>query len=203
MKVKNQSSYFLGKCTSNFKRIYWKLEHSSSLDIGLFLWVLLSFFFYFFIFWTCELSLKLKQQSPQYNVPTLHLIMACTNVCESVELWLPQLFPMSQCTCNLLPHTDINWLLTAHKVVLEPWVSPAFSITYFCNQCNRFDPIPAKTWTKGHWPYTCKNLNQRSLTPRWHLTPSLLRSHVWLYPRIIVSKSHKNTSKYVDTVTFF
>ena len=34
-----------------------------------------------------------------------------------------------------------------------------------------------------------KNLNQRSLTPRWPLTPSLLGSHVWLYPRTIVSKS--------------
>ena len=30
-----------------------------------------------------------------------------------------------------------------------------------------------------------KNLNQRSFTPRWPLTPCLLRSHVWLYPRII------------------
>ena len=48
-----------------------------------------------------------------------------------------------------------------------------------------------------------KNLNQRSLTPRWPLTPHLLRSYVWLYPRIILSKSHENTSKYVDTVTFF
>ena len=38
-----------------------------------------------------------------------------------------------------------------------------------------------------------KNLNQRSLTPRWPLTPCLLRSHVWLYPRIIVSKSHDDT----------
>ena len=47
------------------------------------------------------------------------------------------------------------------------------------------------------------NLNQRSLTPRWPLTPSLFRSHVWVYPRIIVSKSHKNASKYVDTVTLF
>ena len=44
---------------------------------------------------------------------------------------------------------------------------------------------------------------ERSLTPRWPLTPHLLRSHVWLYPRIIMSKSHENTSKYVDTVTFF
>ena len=41
------------------------------------------------------------------------------------------------------------------------------------------------------------------MTPRWPLTPHLLRSYVWLYPRIIVSKSHENTSKYVDTVTFF
>ena len=48
-----------------------------------------------------------------------------------------------------------------------------------------------------------KNLNRRSLTPRWPLTSHLLRSHVWLYPRIIVSKSHENTSKYVDTVNLF
>ena len=53
------------------------------------------------------------------------------------------------------------------------------------------------------WPFCKKNLNQRSLTPRWPLTPHLLRSYVWLYPRIIVSKSHENTWKYVDTVTFF
>ena len=54
------------------------------------------------------------------------------------------------------------------------------------------------------WPFLQKkNLNQRSLTPRWPLTPHLLRSHVWLYPRIIVSKSHENTSKYVDTVNLF
>ena len=48
-----------------------------------------------------------------------------------------------------------------------------------------------------------KKMNQRSLTPRWPLTQCLLRSHVWLYQRIIVSKSHKNTSKYVGTVTLF
>ena len=40
-----------------------------------------------------------------------------------------------------------------------------------------------------------KNLAKRSMTPL------LLRSYVWLYPRIIVSKSHENMSKYVDTVT--
>ena len=49
----------------------------------------------------------------------------------------------------------------------------------------------------------CKKLNQRSLNPRWPLTPHLLRSHVWLYPRIIVFKSHGNTSMYVNTVINF
>ena len=48
-----------------------------------------------------------------------------------------------------------------------------------------------------------KTLTKRSVTPRWPLTPLLLRSHVWLYPRIIVSKAHENTSKYVNTVTLF
>ena len=47
-----------------------------------------------------------------------------------------------------------------------------------------------------------KNLTKRSMTPRWSLTPLLLRSHVWLYPRL-ASKSHENTFKYVDTVTLF
>ena len=51
-----------------------------------------------------------------------------------------------------------------------------------------------------HWSFFPKNLNQRSLTPTWPLTQCLLKSHVWLYPRIIVSKSHDNTSMYVDTV---
>ena len=53
------------------------------------------------------------------------------------------------------------------------------------------------------WPFFAKNMNQSSLTPRWPLTPHLLRSHVWLYPEIIVSKSHGNTYTYVDTVINF
>ena len=67
-------------------------------------------------------------------------------------------------------------------------------------------PIPMKIhqsmWIQ--WLFCKKKkLNQRSWTPRWPLTPHLLSSHVWLYLRIIVSKSHENTSKYVDTVTLF
>ena len=71
-------------------------------------------------------------------------------------------------------------------MVLEPRVSPEHTWKYV-------DTVTV----------FCKNLNQRSLTPRWPLTPHLLRSYVWLYPRIIVSKFHENTSKYADTVTYF
>ena len=71
-------------------------------------------------------------------------------------------------------------------MVLEPRVSPEYTWKYV-------DTVIV----------FCKNLNQRSLTPRWPLNPHLLRSYVWLYPRIIESKSPENTSKYVDTVTFF
>ena len=53
------------------------------------------------------------------------------------------------------------------------------------------------------WPFLQKTWTRGSLTPGWPLTPLLLRSHVQLYPRIIVSKYHENTSKYVYTVTLF
>ena len=86
-----------------------------------------------------------------------------------------------------------------NKAVLEPRVSPVFAITYFCNHCNiRFENTSKYVDTLTLFS---KNLNQRSLTPRWPLTPCLLRSHVWLYPRIIVSKSQ--SSMYVDTVINF
>ena len=72
--------------------------------------------------------------------------------------------------------------------------------------------LPKDHFIKFPWKYVnvCeysdlffKNLNQRSWTPRWPLTTSLLRSHVWRYPRILVSKSHGNTSMYLDTVINF
>ena len=137
------------------------------------------------------------------------------------HVWLYPRIIVSKSHENMPKYVD-TVTLWSNKAVPEPRVSPAFTITYFCNHCNiRFDPIPAKTWTKGHWPlddrwpqvcwgHMCdstqgslypspikihrsmwiqwpffKNLNQRSLTPRWPLTPHLLRSHVWLYPRII------------------
>ena len=102
-------------------------------------------------------------------------------------------------TCKTKKKKKITmWIMKHNKAVLEPRVSPAFTITYFCNHCNiRFDNTSKYGDTLTLFS---KNLNQRSLTPRWPLTPCLLRSHVWLYQRIIVSKSHDNTSMYVDYI---
>ena len=50
-----------------------------------------------------------------------------------------------------------------------------------------FFPKKKKPWTKRHWP----------LDDLW---PQVF---LWLCARIIVSKSHENTSKHVDTVTLF
>ena len=75
--------------------------------------------------------------------------------------------------------------------------SRLLSRSYFCNHCNiRFENT--SKYVVDTLTLFSKNLNQRSLAPRWPLTPCLLRSHVWLYPRITVSKSHDNTSMYVD-----
>ena len=103
------------------------------------------------------------------------------------------LFRVSDFYIGLLEHFN--------KAALEPRVSPAFARTYFCNHCNiRFENTSKYVDTLILFS---KNLNQRSLTPTWPLTPCQLRSHVWLYPRIIVSKFHDNTSMYVDTVINF
>ena len=67
-----------------------------------------------------------------------------------------------------------------------------------------FCPSPMKIhqsmWIQ--WTFLLK-LEPKVIDPRWPLTPHLLRSHVWLCPRIIVSKCHGNTSMYVDTVINF
>ena len=98
--------------------------------------------------------------------------------------------PPPKCFTMFIPHNFV-WVVSRmwpNKAVLNPRVSPAFGITYFCNHCNiRFENASKYVDTLTLFS---KNLNQRSLTPRWPLTPCLLRSHVWLYPRIIVSKSH-------------
>ena len=60
---------------------------------------------------------------------------------------------------NLKPITLVN------KVVLEPWVSPAFAITYFCNHCN-ISPTPMvihqSVWIQ--WPFFQK-LNHKVNDP--------------------------------------
>ena len=110
------------------------------------------------------------------------------------------------------------------KICQSMWIQwPFFSKIWTKGHWSVDDLWPQVCWghmcdsTKDHcvqvpWTYikVCgysdlfsKTWNQRSLSPRWPLIPHLLRSHVWLYPRIIVSKSHGNTSMYMDTVINF
>ena len=67
------------------------------------------------------------------------------------------------CTSRCTLYEVVPFLYTpTNKAVLEPRVSPAFAITYFCNHCNiRFEntskyvdtlTLFQKIWTKGHWP---------------------------------------------------
>ena len=97
--------------------------------------------------------------------------------------------------------SKLNQKVSDPKMIFDP---TSVEVTCVTLPKDHFYPSPMKIcqsmWIR--WPFFFKNFNQRSLTPRWPLTPSLLRSYVWLYPRTIVSKSHENT-KYVDTVILF
>ena len=83
-------------------------------------------------------------------------------------------------------------------------LTPFFGITCVTPTKDHYIQVPWKYIKVCGYsdPFFFKT-EQRSLTPRWPLTPSLLRSHVWLYPRITVFKSHGNTLMYVDTVISF
>ena len=109
-----------------------------------------------------------------------------------------------------------HYAVLDNKAVLEPWVLPAFAITYFCNHCNIIFDQPVKVicenlpkdhYVQVQWKYITDHFSQtlakRSMTLRWHLTPHMLISDVRLYPRISVSNSHGNTSKYIDAVTMY
>ena len=102
------------------------------------------------------------------------------------------------------------------KAVLEPRVSPAFAITYFCNHCNiRFENTSKyvdtltlfskpKTWTKGHWPlddlwphvcwgHMCDS-TQGSLCP----SPMTIHQCMWIQWSILQNATYIHTTYYVQ-----
>ena len=106
--------------------------------------------------------------------------------------------------------------LSIKKAVLEPRVSPAFAITYFCNHCNiRFEntskyvdtlTLFSKTWTKGHWPlddlwphvcwgHMCDSI-QESLCP----SPMTIHQCMWIQWSILQNTTYiLHTTYYVHT----
>ena len=106
-----------------------------------------------------------------------------------------------------------------HKAVLEPRVSPAFAITYFCNHCNiRFENISKyvdtltlfpKTWTKGHWPlddlwphvcwgHMCDS-TQGSLCP----SPMTIHQCMWIQWSILQNTTYIHTHTYYVHTTYY
>ena len=81
-------------------------------------------------------------------------------------LLLSNIYYYRHLSSNHITNLSYQIVLTNYqnKAVLEPRVSPAFAITYFCNHCNIILdlkihqsmwihwPFFPKTWTKGHWP---------------------------------------------------
>ena len=109
-----------------------------------------------------------------------------------------------------------------YKAVLEPRVSPAFAITFFCIHCNildlkihqsmwihwRFFP---KTWTKGHWalddlwPHVCWghmcDSTQGSLRP----SPMTIHQCMWIQWSILQNTTyiHIHTYTYIHIHTTY
>ena len=150
--------------------------------------------------WLFCKNLKQRSLTPRWPL-TPHLLRS--------HVWLYPRIIVSKSYENTLKYVDTVTLFAktwtkGHWPLDDLWPT---SVEVLCVT------LPKDHCVKVPWKYikVCgysdlfckKNLNQRSLTPRWPLTPHLLRSHVWLYPRIILSKSHENTSKYVDTVNLF
>ena len=150
--------------------------------------------------WLFCKNLKQKSLTPRWPL-TPHLLRS--------HVWLYPRIIVSKSYENTLKYVDTVTLFAktwtkGHWPLDDLWPHICWGLMCDSTQ-GSLCPSPMKIhqsmWIQ--WPFLQKNLNQRSLTPRWPLTPHLLRSHVWLCPRIILSKSHENTSKYVDTVNLF
>ena len=99
-------------------------------------------------------------------------------------------WPFFSKNCSQKSQMTPTWTLTPTSVEVTYETLPK-------DHCVQLPWKYIEVWIQ--WPFL-KTFTKRLVTPRWPLTPLLLRSHVWLNPSIIVSKSHANTSKYVDTV---
>ena len=125
-------------------------------------------------------------------------------LCVELRICQPEDLSMGQTALGIL--SSFNYL---NKAVLEPRVSPAFAITYFCNHCNiRFEntskyadslTLFSKNWTKGHWPlddlwphvcwgHMCDS-TQGSLCP----SPMTIHQCMWIQWSILQNTTYIHT----------
>ena len=117
-----------------------------------------------------------------------------------------------------IPNRTVPWI--KQNTVLEPRISPAFAITFFCIHCNILDlkihqsmwihwPFFPKTWTKGHWPlddlwphvcwgHMCDS-TQGSLCP----SPMTIHQCMWIEWSILQNTTYIHTPTYIHTHTYY
>ena len=131
---------------------------------------------------------------------------ACLPVCVHLTVLVLRL-----AACQTVTYAFMNYFpsIIRDKAVLEPRVSPAFTITYICNHCNiRFEntskyedtlTLFPKTWTKGHWPlddlwphvcwgHMCDS-TQGSLCP----SPMTIHQCMWIQWSILQNTTYIHT----------
>ena len=157
-------------------------------------------------YWQFIKNISQKSNNPKWPLDDLWPHICWCHMCDSTggslcpkshginpSMWIPWLFFRNLTKRSVTP----RWPLTPLLLRSYVWLYPR--IIVFKSHENMSQYVDTVTLFKKKK----NNLKQRSLTPRWPLTESLVTSHVWLYPRVIVSMSHENRSKYVDTGTLF
>ena len=113
----------------------------------------------------------------------------------------------------------LHYYTKNNKAVLEPCVSPAVAITFFCIHCNILDlkihqsmwihwPFFPKTWTKGHWPlddlwphvcwgHMCDS-TQGSLCP----SPMTIHQCMWIQWSILQNTTYIHIHTYILHTTY-
>ena len=111
---------------------------------------------------------------------------------------------MSSVECNKVVSAFLLFCGKSNFLLRFPLYFIVFLTSWFFH-----NNVNTLSWDLHHDPkclfsHVLSKSGKYSISPKMSLT-TFLHSHddVWLYPRIIVSKSHDNTSMYVDTVINF
>ena len=121
--------------------------------------------------------------------------------CDSTQgsLWLSPM-KIHQSMCIVTFFQKIEPKVIDASMTFDPKSVEVTCVTLPKDHCVQ---VPWKYIKVDAVPLFFQKLELKVTDPQMTFDLHLIRSHVWLYPRIIVSKSHGNTSKHVDSVINF